>query len=131
MIFVDTSAWFSAFVPGDSHYTAANAWRTANQATLVTTDYIIDELLTLLLSRGKRSAAIKLGHGLFSQSLAKLEWVSESDVRQAWTIFERYQDKGWSFTDCTSKVVIEKFHIKRALTFDRHFAEFGAIELLP
>lgn len=31
MIFVDTGAWFAAFVPNDPDYQAANEWLDANQ----------------------------------------------------------------------------------------------------
>jgi predicted nucleic acid-binding protein len=98
---------------------------------LVTTDYIIDESLTLLRSRGERSRAIALGRHLLDLSGVTVHFINEAQVRQAWTLFRDNPDRGWSFTDCTSKVVIDTLHIKQALTFDRHFAEFGALELLP
>ena len=37
----------------------------------------------------------------------------------------------WSFTDCTSRAVIERLHLKRVLTLDHHFREFGALEVIP
>ncbi len=48
MIFVDTGAWFAAFVPNDADHSAADAWLETNTDLLVTTDYVIDELLTLM-----------------------------------------------------------------------------------
>ena len=53
MIFVDTGAWFATFVPNDPDHAAADAWLQANVQPLVTTDYVIDELLTLLKIRGE------------------------------------------------------------------------------
>ena len=53
MIFVDTGAWFAAFVPNDPDHVAADAWLEANHKPLVTTDYVVDELLTLLKMRGE------------------------------------------------------------------------------
>ena len=47
MIFVDTGAWFALFVPTDPDHLAAESWMERNTEPLVTTDYIIDELLTL------------------------------------------------------------------------------------
>ena len=46
--FVDTSAWFAAVVPSDPNHPRAVGWLQNNSSVLVTTDYIIDELLTLL-----------------------------------------------------------------------------------
>jgi uncharacterized protein len=43
VIFVDTGAWFAAFVPNDPDHAAANSWLTRNAEPLVTTDYILDD----------------------------------------------------------------------------------------
>ena len=45
-IFVDTGAWFARFVPSDRDHIAAREWFEQNSDPLVTTDYVIDELLT-------------------------------------------------------------------------------------
>ncbi|MCC7291123.1 MAG: hypothetical protein IT449_03560 [Phycisphaerales bacterium] len=55
--------------------------------------------------------------------------MNEREFRAAWELFRDNPGRDWSFTDCTSKAVIDALHIKRALTFDRHCAEFGALEL--
>ena len=44
MIFVDTGAWFAAFVPNDPDHLAADAWLAQNRQPLVTTDFVLDEL---------------------------------------------------------------------------------------
>ena len=99
MIFVDTGAWFAAFVPNDPDHVAADTWLEANLEPLVTTDYVVDELLTLLKMRGEYQRALQLGASLFAGDIATLTWVTPEDIRQAWATFQRYQDKDWSFTD--------------------------------
>lgn len=47
--------------------------------------------------------------------------VTEDDVRGAWHAFRKYRDRHWSFTDCTSKVVLERLRIPQAFAFDHHF----------
>jgi len=37
---------------------------------------------------------------------------------------------GWSFTDCTSKIVIDDLSIKTAVALDIHFRQFG-IAVVP
>lgn len=64
MIFVDTGAWFAACVPNDPDHVAADAWLEANREPLVTTDYVVDELLTLLKMRGEYQRALWLGASL-------------------------------------------------------------------
>jgi uncharacterized protein len=51
MIFVDTSAWFGLFVPSDPDHVRLREWLEANSDVLVTTDYCVDETLTLLAAR--------------------------------------------------------------------------------
>jgi uncharacterized protein len=43
VIFVDTGAWFAAFVPNDPDHAVADKWLDSNTEPLVTTDYVIDE----------------------------------------------------------------------------------------
>ncbi|HEX3999879.1 MAG TPA: PIN domain-containing protein [Pirellulales bacterium] len=57
MIFVDTGAWFAALVPDDAYHSAAAEFLRSNDEALVTTDYILDELLTLLKARGQLARA--------------------------------------------------------------------------
>ena len=131
MVFVDTSAWFAAVVPSDpNHHQAAN-WLAANSEVLITTDYIIDETLTLLRARGERQRAKLLGNNFFEASIAEIYFLTEEDIRQAWAIFEQYDDKGWSFTDCSSKVVIDEMNISQAFAFDHHFHQFGTVQVVP
>ena len=53
--------------------------------------------------------------------------VTESDFRDAWTLFRDNPGRSWSFTDCTSKIVMERLHVRRALSFDEHFKQFGGL----
>lgn len=131
MIFVDTSAWFARIVPSDPHHEAAVRWTQANSERLVTTDYVADETLTLLKVRAQTEAALALGRALFGGEVASMNFLTEEEIRQAWRVFVQYQDKGWSFTDVTSKVIVEALDIRQAFAFDRHFRQFGSLEVVP
>ena len=54
MIFVDTGAWFALVVPTDPDHEAAVAWFDGNRDPVLTSDYVVDETLTLLRVRGER-----------------------------------------------------------------------------
>ena len=127
MIFVDTGAWFAAFVPNDPDHKAADKWLAVNTQPLVTTDYVVDELLTLLKVRGEFLRALKLGNSLLTESIAELHWVSPADALAAWDVYRRFADKGWSFTDCVSRVVMDHLAIDTAFAFDEHFRQFGTV----
>jgi len=131
VIFVDTGAWFAAFVPNDADYAAADTWLTTNTEPLVTTDYVVDELLTLLKIRGEFQRALRLGASLLTEEITTLIWVQPNDVQQAWEIFRQYQDKGWSFTDCVSRVIMQRLDIRTAFAFDDHFRQFGTVTVVP
>jgi predicted nucleic acid-binding protein len=131
MIFVDTGAWFALLVPEDLDHLAAESWLERNARALITTDYVIDELLTLLRMRGEAPRAIMAGQTLFREEVARIAWVQPEDVRRAWGYFRQYQDKSWSFTDCVSRTVIERLGIRSAFAFDKHFRQFGTIDVVP
>jgi hypothetical protein len=130
-VFVDTGAWFAAFVPTDRDHARADQWLRQNDRPLVTTDYVLDELLTLLLVRGERERALRVGAALLDGSLADLHWMRREDIQQAWEIFRQFSDKGWSFTDCSSRVVMANLGITSAFAFDEHFRQFGIGPVLP
>lgn len=52
MIFVDTSGWFASIVSTDQDHESARSWFVRNREPLLTTDYVVDETLTLFKSRG-------------------------------------------------------------------------------
>jgi hypothetical protein len=131
VIFVDTGAWFAAFVPNDADHVAADDWLETNTEVLVTTDYVVDELLTLFKIRGEYQRALEIGPRLLQGEITRLEWVRQEDVQKAWEIFERYADKDWSFTDCASRVVMERLAIQTAFAFDDHFRQFGTVIVVP
>jgi len=131
MIFVDTGAWYASQVPTDPDHARAVQWLSANHSRLLTTDYIIDEPLTLLRVRGEKKRALLLGKRFFQHNLAEIHKITMVDLTLAWQTFEQFDDKSWSFTDCTSKVVMEQRGIRKAFAFDHHFYQFGTVQVVP
>lgn len=131
MIFVDTGAWYASIVPTDPNHRIAAEWLRNNTEQLLTTDYVVDETLTLLRSRGENKRAISIGRRFFEGGLAIVYRLSDNDIEWAWKIFEQFSDKEWRFTDCTSKAVMQGSGITTAFAFDRHFHQFGEVVVLP
>ncbi len=130
MVFVDTGAWFAWFVPDDPAHIPVADWIDAATEPLVTTDYCVDETLTLLLARKRPSAAVQAGKFFFHSGLATLELVTAEQIQRAWILFQTRAAAGWSFTDCTSKIVIDELAIKTAVALDEHFHQFG-VNVVP
>ncbi len=134
MIFADTSALIALFNPKDDCHNKALEWFKENRPRLVLTDYIVDELLTLAISKGNKHFALEISRkirSLFSMSMMSIEKISESDFNNAWTIFDSYDDKDWSLTDCTSYVYIKRSNVQGAFAFDSHFDQFGIVARQP
>jgi predicted nucleic acid-binding protein len=96
MIFVDTGAWYASLVPTDPDHTTAAQWLAANRSPLLTTDYVVDETLTLLRSRGERKRALALAARFFNHALADIHNITTADLTRAWEVFEQFEDKNWS-----------------------------------
>ena len=131
MIFVDTGAWFARFAPDDPNHTNVMAWFAANNEPLVTTDYCVDETLTLLVARKRPKLALEAGRSFFDDELAQLHFVTPNQVRRAWILFQKMHAASWSFTDCTSKIVMDDLDVASAIAFDEHFRQFGKIVIRP
>ena len=134
MIFADTTALASLLIPTDENHAKAKAWLKGNaDRHIVTTDYIIDELYTLILyrSKSKRWTINAVTGFLDSEWISELLFVTREDFYQAEQLFLAYQDKGWSFTDCTCKIIIDRLGIPQAFTFDEHFGQFGSLVTVP
>src|SRR5256885_786057 len=105
-VFIDTGPWYASVVPADPRHARVIAWLRQTEQSLITTDYVIDETLTLLRSRGEHSRAISLGRRLLDLGAIPIHSLSEEEIKQAWTVFRDNPGRSWSFTDCTSKVVV-------------------------
>ncbi|MGI8640416.1 MAG: type II toxin-antitoxin system VapC family toxin [Pyrinomonadaceae bacterium] len=131
MIFVDTGGWFGSIVPTDENHEKARNWFLQNREPLITSNYVVDETLTLFKVRGEYKRALQIGEQFFNGSLTGVYDLSSEDIIESWKVFKKYADKEWSFTDCSSKVVMKKLGINRAFAFDIHFRQFGNIVVLP
>jgi len=116
MVVVDTCAWFALFVPSDPDHRRLRDWFAANQEPIFTTDFCIDETLPLLRVRGEAARAV-----------ARVHFVSPEHVHRAWIVFQQRVAAGWSFTDCTSSVVMSDLRIPKAAALDVHFRQFGVV----
>ena len=132
-LLVDTAGWMACADEADPAHGRAREARDAaleQGSLLVTTDYVIDETLTLIRMRlGLRAAKVWWDQIAGSPRL-RWEWVGAARAEKARGVFFRYRDKDYSFTDCTSFVVMQELKLKVALGTDRHFQQMG-FQLLP
>jgi predicted nucleic acid-binding protein len=134
-LFIDTGAWIALNNRKDKYHEKAVV---ANKEFLdakyfyVTTDYVMDETYTLVRYDVGHKRAIEFGKeikALQEKEKIKVIHISESILDSAWKIFEKYSDKDFSFTDCTSFVIMEQVGITETFSFDKHFEQYGFIRL--
>ncbi|MGA2682374.1 MAG: type II toxin-antitoxin system VapC family toxin [Candidatus Bathyarchaeia archaeon] len=134
MIFVDTSAWYALEVEDDVNHEAACKFlsiiASGKYGISVTTDYILDETITLLWSRRSPSSASAFINKIMKSKSVRVFWVEDDLFEKALDMFKRSDGKSWSFTDCTSFALIKDLSIPNAFTFDNHFREAGLQILL-
>ena len=127
-LFVDTSAWAAYYDTSDRWHQAARkalASLIDTRVTFVTTDYVLDETITLLLYHAGRRYALAFGETVQQSRQVQLVQVDASVWTKAWQLFRDYDDKFWAFTDCTSFAIIEKLGIRSVFAFDKDFERMG------
>jgi hypothetical protein len=119
----------------DINHAAATAFQhqIAGSCRLLVPNYIVDELLTLVLMDLGYHQAVKTKRQLDILSrdgVSDMVWVDEQFAEEAWIVFERFnRDKQWSFTDCVSYAVMKRRGVNEAFAFDHHFEQMGFVRL--
>ena len=132
-MFVDTAAWVAAADAADAAGSAVRKARDqwlSDGGVLTTTDYVIDETLTTIRFRLGLDAAEAWWRMIDGSARLRIESIDEARRERALSLFFRYRDKRFSFTDCCSFVLMRELQIRRALTLDHHFRQAG-FEVVP
>ena len=132
-IFVDTSAWMAIVDSSDVNHGPALAFQRelANTSQLIVTNYILDELYTLVLIDLGYHKAVDIKEKLDRMGEAgilQVVWVDQTLDTAGWSVFERFnRDKQWSFTACVSYAVMKRLRLTEVFSFDHHFEQMSFI----
>jgi len=133
-VFADTSALYALVDRNDAGHAAAKrevGRLVAAKRRIVTTDYIVAETVNLGNARGGALVAIRVLALVEQSSGIRLEWIGPDRFDDAKAFFRKHSDHAYSFTDCTSFVVMRELRVAEALTTDRNYREAGFTVLLP
>ncbi len=131
-LFIDSWGWITIHNKRESRHVEINDFYKnfrAQGGTIYTTDYVLDETLTLLFRRlafplAKKSVTF-LDEAI-RQGYLYLEWITPDRFEEAKKLRLRLQDKPRiSFTDLTSMVVMNEMGLVQILTDDAHFMQVG------
>lgn len=130
MIYVDTGYLLALLNPGDELFGRAQGWAAAVHEPLVTTEYVLWELVNSLSDPIDRSKV----HAAIAEIRSSPHWELLPATPKLFTaglaLHQARPDKHWSLTDCISFQVMQERGCSRALAFDRHFEQAGFDALL-
>ncbi len=122
---------------GPGEPTRSRAWARAGRREVPawtrcpghTTDYVVDETLTLIRARAGVDTALAWGDaffGLTALGRITLEPIDPGRLQAAWRLFRRYRELDrLSFTDCASFAVMHEMSTLEVFSADRHFEQAG------
>jgi uncharacterized protein len=130
-LFVDTSGWACYLMKDkDELHAAVAAFLQSmlqKQQHLVTTNYMIAELVALLFSRYhlSRDRVITKINEINANARIEIVHIDQTLDGRAWKLLEERSDKEWSLVDASCIVVMKRFQMTQAVTTDHHFAQAG------
>ena len=133
-LFVDTSGWaylVDRHDPLHRHVRTVYQHALNQQRLLVTTNYVIAELVPLLASRSRipRKQIFGFIDALKSSPHIEVIHIDALLDAEAWTLLKSRVDKEWSLVDASSFVIMTMHGITEALTTDHHFTQAGFVQL--
>ncbi len=131
-LFVDTSGWADPILRNTPEHTPMEAYykeAIARNRTLVTTNYVITELVALLTARSRapRTQVLSLIMRIKEAPRVHIVHIDRAMDAAALSLLQQYTDKEWSLVDAASFVVMRQLAISEAFTSDHHFAQAGFI----
>ena len=130
MIFVDTGYLLAVLNPRDAHFERAQRWAAVVREPLITTEYVLWELVNSLSHPVDRSKAHAAIGEITSSENWELVQATPALFSEGLSLHRMRPDKHWSLTDCVSFIVMQQRGLKQCLAHDQHFEQAGFESLL-
>ena len=131
-LFVDTWGWMAMGHRSEPRHAEVKRLYQdlhSNHIPVYTSDYVLDELITLLFRREIFEEAARFVEAILASAAlgrVRVERVTSDRFLAAWALRKRFQDKpAISFTDLVSMVIMDERGIRQVLTQDEHFIQVG------
>jgi uncharacterized protein len=133
---VDTWGWLALADRNEAkHGLAVDCYRERSRLSrhVVTSNFVLDELLTLLFLRLPFAEATRFANAILTSPAVATELVTPERFKAAMGLRLKFVDKPRiSFTDLTSMAIMKELGISEVLTADSHFAQVGmGFQILP
>jgi uncharacterized protein len=128
-IIVDTSALIAFFIQSERHHSAVKNYFLQHPHTRwVILSTVFDETVTWIRARVSIHHSIQIGHLLREEH--RYLALSEADDFATWEVFRQYDDKAWSYTDCSILVMAHRLKIMEVIAFDEHIRQMAWLGIL-
>ena len=124
-VFVDTSVWYAYVRADDPDHKAVKSSLEQWEGRLLTSNFVFDEVVTLVRARLGAAKAERVGNTLRDPDTVNMVRVLPEDEEEAWKIFTHPRDKEYSFTDCVSFALMHRLGLETVLSTDHHFQQAG------
>lgn len=125
-VIVDTSALVAFFVRADKNHSAAQNYVAQHPATRwIILETVFDEFVTWLRAKSSISTSIQIGRVLRTEHIYVN--ISDADDAATWDIFCRYDDKNWSYTDCSILAMARGLGVSEVFSFDEHIRQMTGL----
>lgn len=132
MIFIDTGAFLAKFLAKDQfHSRCLEIWDelSFSKNKLFTSNFIIDETLTLISRRAGYQFAVDKAFTFYSSKILTILRPNLNDEIRALHFFTKFAPLRVSFTDSISFALMENYSLQKVFSFDKHF-EIAGFEVI-
>ncbi|MCL4417789.1 MAG: PIN domain-containing protein [Actinobacteria bacterium] len=126
-LFIDTSAFFAIINARDLNHDIALKFfkNDIDNFKVFSSDFIISETLTLIRRKMGSSIAFSWGEKILQSNFLKILYSGENIFFDSWKTFIKYEDRDFSFVDCTSFIHMKENEIRQCFCFDTYFSIYG------
>ena len=128
-IIIDTSALIAFFVRSETHHQTAQQYCIQNpKKHWLILESVFDETVTWIRTKISSKVSIQVGQILREEH----HYINLSDADDAatWEAFCKYDDKKWSYTDCSILVMAYRLQVFEVFTFDDHIRQMAGLGII-
>jgi len=128
-IIVDTSALIAFFIKSETYHETAQNYCLENPHNgWIILESVFDETVTWIRSKVSSKASIQVGQ-ILREDHHYIN-LSDSDDLATWEAFCKYNDKKWSYTDCSILVMAHPLQIFEVFAFDDHIRQMAGLGII-
>ena len=131
---IDTGAIYALVSAADGHHPDAVDFLTGwvrRKGIFLLSDLVFFETMTLAKRRLGAGTAIRIGRELRGNTLFTRISLTAELEQETWNVFQSYEDKEWSYTDCSLLVLSNRMKVANIFAFDDHFRQMPGLRCLP